>query len=359
MSVIAKVRRNTIKLRNRLTDAGQSKIRELSGLLASPPSEKTAVDVWAGRSGALINEIVLDRVSKEDLAMVLAGLVSYRRTGITPHASQAAMIRAYENSSGLFQEILHNALFDWSTSDVPAHSRTFGQTDSGLAEKILSDLKTEGYSVLPTKISPELVRQMQLDAQSFDYRLREGLRGGQTVSGIDPANPPSCISAYSSSAPSPAMQAIIDDEFLTYIASSHLGTPARAIDSTLWYTFPNPDPSSETAQLFHYDLDTIRWIKVFVYLSDVGPANGPHEYVPGTHIPENKERKVMLKEYGRISDAEIDQYYAGRRRKVEGPAGTVIIGDTRCFHKGNAVSADHRLIFSPIFAPSRIGYFHG
>jgi hypothetical protein len=359
MSLAAKVRRKAVKLANRFTGISHDKIVKLESVLESPPHGREAIDQWTAEASALINDIVLDRIAKEDIALILAGLVSYRATGTTPQASQAALIRAYENTSGLFQEALHRALFDHNLPALPERSALFGEINATAIERIMSELSSNGYSLLPFKLAPGIVAQLQAETRGFTYRLKGGAQSGQQVTGIDLSNPPKTISAYSDTAPSEAMQRIINDELLTYIASQHLGTPAKAIDSTLWYTFPNPVASSETAQLFHYDLDTIRWVKVFVYLSDVGPQNGPHEYVAGTHLPQNKAQQIMVKEYARISDAEIDQYYPGRRRQVSGPAGTVIIGDTRCFHKGNAVAAGHRLIFSPIYAPSRIGYFHG
>ena len=360
MSIVSKVRRKAMRYSNRFFGADQASISRLETLMASPPPGAVAANAWNGEFAQLINETVLDRMTKEDLAYVLAGLVSYRKTGITPQSTQGALVRAYETTSGLFQEILHKALFDNMRIAAPTTSRLFGEISTFDIERIARDMNTDGYTVLPWKIPAAMVAAANEEAKSFHYRLKGGEQSGKQLSGIEPASPPKCVSAYSDSPLTPTLQSIVDDELLNFVASNHLGTSAKSIDSTFWYTFPNPVASSEAAQLFHYDLDTIRWVKAFVYLSDVGEGNGPHEYVSGTHLAGNKVSKVLLgKEYARISDAEIDQYYPGCRKRISGPAGTVLIGDTRCFHKGNSVRNGHRLVFSPIYAPSRIGYFHG
>lgn len=360
MSVVSKVRRRAMKYSNRFFGVYPQTVKRLETLLAEQPSGRQAIDDWNSEVSQLTNDIVLDRLTKEDLASVLSGLVAYRKTGVTPQASQAALIRAYENTSGLFQEILHQALFEKTHAEAPRASRLFPEVTSADIALITGSLKSDGYAVLPWTLPADMIAAANEEARSFSYRLKGGDDSGKQIAGIDPASPPKCISAYSDTALTPTLKAIADDELLNFIACSHLGADARAIDSTFWYTFPNPVASSETAQLFHYDLDTIRWVKVFVYLSDVGEANGPHEYVAGTHLAENKYSDVLLgKEYARITDAEIDKHYPGRRKRITGPAGTIIVGDTRCFHKGNSVDAEHRLIFSPIYAPSRIGYYHG
>ena len=45
---------------------------------------------------------------------------------------------------------------------------------------------------------------------------------------------------------------------------------------------------SEAAQMFHFDLDRIKWLKFFIYLTDVKINSGPHVYVSGTHKPFSK-----------------------------------------------------------------------
>lgn len=351
-------------LHNRLRPPDRQRISELAGLIECPPRERAALEKWTTKTQALIYDLVMERLTKDDLALVLAGLISYRNTGITPESAQLALVRSYENSSGLFQEILHKALFQRTGQTAPVHSQLFPTINTDQVDEIITGMKETGYSVLPFKLNKHLIEQIKAESLSYSYRLKGGDadRAINDIVGIRPDAPPSCISAYASSESiknSPLLQQIINDDLFLQVSSRYLGSATAAIDSTFWYTFPFPTPSSETAQLFHYDLDTVRWIKVFIYLSDVTADNGPHEYVASSHRPENKTPEILVRNYARINDDEIDKEYPGKRRPVVGDAGTIIFGDTRCFHKGNNVRSGNRLIFSPIYAPSRIGYFHG
>jgi len=357
--IVSKIRRRGLNALNKLTPASTSDITKLSEMIAKPPATRDAVNQWTAQVQGLVNDIVLERISKEDLASILTGLISYRSSGITPAASQQALVRAYENTSGLFQEVLHTALFEPNAQSGDVQSGLFGHFTESTVAEIVEGISNEGYFVLPSKLPQEMIERIRNESRTYSYRLKGGAKSGENSSGIDLSSPPDCISAYADSPDSPSLEAITNDPLLTRVASEYLRSPSSAIDSTFWYTFPHATPSSETAQLFHYDLDSIRWLKVFVYLSDVGSENGPHEYVAASHRPENKVPQVLLKEYARIDDQEIDQFYPGRRRQITGEAGTVIFGDTRCFHKGTSVQREHRLIFSPIYAPSRVGYFHG
>ena len=48
-------------------------------------------------------------------------------------------------------------------------------------------------------------------------------------------------------------------------------------------------------QLFHRDYESFNFVKLFVYLTDVGKENGPHEYIIRSNIKDNFERSVLMK----------------------------------------------------------------
>lgn len=363
-SFVLKMRRGFMRVANKLTKIDRSRIHELSRLMAEPPSKRGELSKWSADVKTLIQMLIVDRIAKEDLAIILAGIISYRKTGVTPEMTQHALVRGYENSSGLLQEVLHKVLFEnYKPEREIIRSTLFGEIGPESIQKILSDMSQDGYSVLPFKLDSNLIERINADSLQFDYQLKGGDSSAPNeVAGLDLTKPPPCVSAYAkpdSISGNAMLQTISQDELFKEICASYLGTQVNLIDSTFWYTFPSEEPSAETAQLFHYDLDTIRWVKIFVYLTDVDENSGPHEYVATSHKPENKASEILVRNYARLDDLDIDKYYADKRRVITAPAGTVIIGDTRCFHKGNAVGKGHRLIYSPIYAPSRLGYFHG
>ena len=95
------------------------------------------------------------------------------------------------------------------------------------------------------------------------------------------------------------------------------------------------------------------WLKVFVYLTDVSSSNGPHVYIPGTHIPGSKPSKLLKHGYARINDKAMAKYHdPSTWVGLTLPKGSVIFADTRCWHKGQFVQSGSRGILSMTYAPS-------
>jgi hypothetical protein len=364
-SIFERIGRKALYLRNRLINQQPHEIIRLLEMLETSPHSYDEAQIWAAQVASLLEENLLDRVSKKDFSLILAGIISYRLTGVTPQVSHLALMRAYESSSGLMQEVMHKILFsEVIESNQSINSEFFGNISATKIDTVLSELNVQGYAVLPWNIEPCLVNALLMEAETFSYKLRDTMSGEVEIknSKIDPNNPPRCVAAYAQPdelAASLLFGKVCNDPFLLHVASRYIGAKAYPIDSTLWYSFASPEASAEAAQLFHYDLDTLRWLKVFVYLTDVGPDNGPHEYIPGSHKTGAKPNQLLNRNYARLRDQEIDEYCTSPRKVICGKKGTVILGDTRCFHKGRAVNSDFRLIFSPIYAASKIGYFHG
>jgi hypothetical protein len=143
------------------------------------------------------------------------------------------------------------------------------------------------------------------------------------------------------------LQALTSDPQLLAIAGRYLGTVPVAIQSRIWWSFPGPADSEErrlAGQGFHYDIDSYRGLTFFFYLTNVGPSNGAHVYVRGTH------RKKLWKDscciYKGRSDAEIDKSYGSERQVLFcGPAGYGFAEDIFGFHKGlHPESADRLMI---------------
>lgn len=364
-TLLERIHRESNVLKNKIFRQDNEKIELLFKLFRHSPRGNLDAQDWAKRCAELIESNILDRISKKDIALILAGLVSYKNTGVTPQISHMALVRAYENSSGLMQDLLHNILYlEKIQKDLKINSIFFGEINQIEIDLIQKELDEQGYAILPWRLDQSWIDAIVREAGNFRYTLKDqGNEGiGIPYRKIDLANPPDCVAAFANPVDltqSKLLSDLSNDSLFINIASQYLSANAKPIGMSLWYSFASKTPSSEAAQLFHYDLDTLRFLKVFVYLTDVGPNNGPHEYVPASHKPGAKPQALMDRVYGRLQDSEIDLNCPQGRRTIYGPSGTVILGDTNCFHKGNAVISDCRLIFSPIYAASRIGFFHG
>lgn len=101
--------------------------------------------------------------------------------------------------------------------------------------------------------------------------------------------------------------------------------------------------STHVQQLHH---DKMRHLKSFVYLTDVGLANGPFHCVLGSHLltreaqRENRRRHIVPSDAdARVLPAEL----ADRRLPVTGSAGTLILFDSDIAHHAGIVTEGERL----------------
>ena len=90
------------------------------------------------------------------------------------------------------------------------------------------------------------------------------------------------------------------------------------------------------AMMFHFDFDHNRFLKIFIYLSDVDCTCGPHVYIKNTHSALRFKLPKPLQRDGRLTSREVvncglvPKYALGER-------GTIIFGDTTNLHKGTPV----------------------
>ena len=103
-------------------------------------------------------------------------------------------------------------------------------------------------------------------------------------------------------------------------------------------------------------MDRIKWLKIFFYVNDVAPENGPHCYIKYSHKPGNKPKELLKRGYKRIPDEDLEKYYK-QEDFVElcGEAGSIIAGDTKCWHKGKHLTKGHRLVMQFEYTSSLFG----
>jgi hypothetical protein len=157
-----------------------------------------------------------------------------------------------------------------------------------------------------------------------------------------------------------AMRLALDENFL-HIANHYLGAKPILDLMLFWWSksLHNLEVDEKTlnllkdksAQMFHFDLDRLKFIKFFVYLTDVDSEAGPHVYVKGTHnrVP------PYIKADGRFSDELVEKHARDKIVEITGKAGTILAVDTRGLHKGKELEKGERLIFQLEFTNSMFG----
>ena len=142
------------------------------------------------------------------------------------------------------------------------------------------------------------------------------------------------------------IQSLICNEDIIQSVTDYFGSNLYFEMVAMWWTTDyNKTPSKEAAQWFHFDLDRVNWLKVFIYLNVVDMNNGPHCYVEGSHIINSKPEHILRRGYVRISDEEIIEHYGKDKIKyITSKPGEIYIGNTKAWHKGTHINKGKRLI---------------
>lgn len=136
------------------------------------------------------------------------------------------------------------------------------------------------------------------------------------------------------------------------LVEKYLGCNPIIQSTQIWWTFPylnsqklpaNP-PGNEYG--YHYDVDDYKFLKLFVYLTNVESDCGPHVYI------ENCGKKTFS-EYldRRISEELVEKNYKKRVRVLTGKCGQGFIEDASFYHKGtNPLSKQGRCLLQIIYS---------
>jgi hypothetical protein len=131
---------------------------------------------------------------------------------------------------------------------------------------------------------------------------------------------------------------LANSPLLLGLAEQYIGCSPTISALGLRWSFPKQSGES-SLQAFHRDADDWRFFKVMVYLTDVGPDDGPHMYAIGTHLEKTTARLQFYSEgsvYGRRGHEGVVTAMGGR--------GTAFAVDTVGIHKGSAPTRHARLL---------------
>lgn len=138
-------------------------------------------------------------------------------------------------------------------------------------------------------------------------------------------------------------------EFLA-VAEGFLGCRPTISYLAAWWSYPT-GISAQQAENFHRDVDDWRFLKLFVYLTDVDDTKGPHVYV------RKSANAALSGPIRRYTDEEIRaEHDAGDIVFMTGKAGDAFFENTYGIHKGQPVSEGNRLIFQAVYSITPLPY---
>ncbi len=251
--------------------------------------------------------------------------------------------------------------------NIKTSTGVLGFIDSKRSKTIVDEINKNGFIVFDEKISDEIILKLYSFAeqtpihflevredQKVEYsNFKESYSKGKNKSIRHQFNDTKDIFESKE-----ARNLYFDSTFL-HIANDYLNSRPWVDIFTMWWSTPinkiddkyKHEFIDSAAQMFHYDLDRLKFLKFFIYLTDVNEENGPHVYVKGSHL----KPFDFINYDGRYSDDLIFMNQAENIVKLTGKKGTIMAVDTRGIHKGLELLAGERLIYQLQFTNSLFG----
>jgi hypothetical protein len=184
------------------------------------------------------------------------------------------------------------------------------------------------------------------------FRDRMVIGPGETSSPVEGLPAGTAAAAYSLATviDCPGMLEALNAPSILRIAADYIGCKPTISSVGVRWSFPAAEEGTRTQQ-YHRDLDDWRFLKLFIYLTDVDSASGPHTFVKSSH------RSAFGLKAKAYEQAELETRFGAEAiTAVTGPRGTSFLADTLGIHRGTSPVDRPRLIFQvqysllPIFA---------
>lgn len=160
----------------------------------------------------------------------------------------------------------------------------------------------------------------------------------------------------------PHLVDLFNDPRLIDLLEAYLGCVPTLYSMNAWWSFPANRPELVYSQYFHRDIDDWRFVTLFLFLTDVDEASGPHQVIAGSHTPDgltqllsrakaqgqdlmgfNLEQsfsKPMGEELSQACERILDEAVVN----VCGAAGTMHLVNTTALHRGLMPLKSPRLV---------------
>ncbi|BCL37776.1 phytanoyl-CoA dioxygenase family protein [Nostoc sp. MS1] len=289
------------------------------------------------------------------IEIFIDGYNIFTETGVTPGEAHMAFRWLFYATDGYFNDFVSEIINQFNPPHKLAKiDGVLGELQQHKINYIVEQIHNDGFYVFKNKLSNAVCDRLinfALTTQSIPYN--PPFTHQKTVYNRQNLLAPTYHFDELDLINDPEIQNLLTDTSILAIAQSYLGCkPIQDLVAMWWSTTFEKQANSAAAQLYHCDMDRIKFIKFFVYLTDVTPENGPHCYVKGSCQSKPPE---LLKD-GRIADAEIYQYYRQEDIvEITGSCGTIIAADTRGFHKGKPLNSGERLVLQLEFSNSLFG----
>ena len=296
-----------------------------------------------------------------NMARTMLGAAAFLKSGRTPPFAYQSMLQLFCATGGASNDAISSLLGlvhrPYALSDAHGILGDFAASD---VDRIGADIRENGYHVFKQRVPEALCDDLlayainspcirrATDTEKADLSVERFPRGNADGVRYDFAEQELIDNLF--------VQKLMADRSFIAVAQNYLQAQPIIDIVAMWWNVASATPDKGAAQYWHFDMDRIKWLKFFVYLTDVGPDNGPHSFVEGSHRAGGIPSTLLEKGYARLTDDEVNaQYSIDKFVEFAAPRGTVIAEDTRGLHKGKHVLKGDRLVLQFQFTNSLFG----
>ncbi|MCX6210824.1 MAG: hypothetical protein NTZ59_15300 [Bacteroidetes bacterium] len=309
--------------------------------------------------------IMAYRKKKRLYKSIANGLQQLNATGKTSEQSYYDMRELFVLTSGKSNDVVSSKISQPKHQNIDWQNGVLNLKNKQDFDRAITGIRRDGYFVFDAKLSEDVVNKIVDFAKTTPCKYRKISENSTgTDYKIDVVNGEALFDETHIESPlyqftmdkiivSKEIQKLVFDTSLLAFAQEYLNTKPIVDLLAMWWSVPFAGKGkSEAAQMYHFDLDRLKFMKFFFYLTDVDGETGPHCYVRGSH----KKLHPTLQRDGRFTDEEVEVAF-GKENLMElgGKRGTIMAVDTRGLHKGKDLTKDKRLIFQIEFANSMFG----
>lgn len=291
----------------------------------------------------------------------LGGYLNFLIFKKTPTLSFHAFRFLFVQSNGRLNDTMSSItnFFQGNVKEESISKGVLGELSNKEAKTIVNQIKKDGFYAFDVSLNEQTLDQLITIGKTQKARMldlsQKGIKYSKEKVLFDGENPHSPRYQFDTSdlVNYPIVQSIMFDDSLRRIAAGYLGTKPILDLIAMWWSAPfKQKGTSQSAQMYHFDMDRFKFIKFFFYLADVHTDNGPHCYIQSSHIRIPKE----IRKDRRMNDDELKNYYSAERfKEFTGKKGTILAVDTRGLHKGKPLVSDSRLLLQIQFSNSLFG----
>ena len=155
------------------------------------------------------------------------------------------------------------------------------------------------------------------------------------------------VAQYFNFSQSEVAKEISSSNIINNIVMEYFKKQPKFVGANLWWTFPGKHQERDRlkhAHYFHRDIDDYKFLKLFIYVTDVDENSGPHIVVKSTHRSKLICKLSDFWKERRYTDYEVQKSYAKDIITILGRSGTSFFENTLCLHKGTTPNQNARLL---------------